>query len=106
MNFLQLNPRLMRHVIEWSKTGLPYRIATLEKALIDTFYIATHKRPCFAALPQLELQRAPSYKKDSGNYWIDMNFRSERNASSAKDEAHNQAVVIRENTAFVPLMCF
>lgn len=61
--FLQLKPQLMRHGIEWSETRLPFRIATAEKALIDTFYIATRKRRRFSALPELELPDTPAGQK-------------------------------------------
>jgi predicted transcriptional regulator of viral defense system len=61
--FLQLKPQLMRQGIEWTETRLPYRIATLEKALLDTFYIATRKRRRFSALPELELPDTRSHRK-------------------------------------------
>lgn len=56
--FLQLKPDLFSHGIEWSESPLPYRVATLEKALLDTFYISTRKRRRFARLPELQLQDA------------------------------------------------
>ncbi|HEY3487840.1 MAG TPA: hypothetical protein VGL10_07215, partial [Gammaproteobacteria bacterium] len=61
--FLQLKPQLMQQGTEWSETRLPYRMATAEKALIDTFYIATRKRRRFAALPELEFEGTSFRKK-------------------------------------------
>jgi predicted transcriptional regulator of viral defense system len=56
--FLQLKPELAADGVVWSDSQLPYRIATVEKALLDTFYIATRKRRRFAKLPELELEPA------------------------------------------------
>ncbi len=43
--------------ISWSDTQLPYLMADAEKALLDTFYIATRKGRRFASLPELDLKR-------------------------------------------------
>lgn len=56
--FLQLKPELFSSGIEWSETPRPYRIATVEKALFDTLYIATRKSRRFARLPELQLEDA------------------------------------------------
>lgn len=56
--FLQLKPDMFSHGVAWSDSPQPYRIATLEKALLDTFYISTRKRRRFARLPELNLQDA------------------------------------------------
>lgn len=55
--FHQMHPRLMRTGIEWSKTHCPYRIATAEKALLDTLYLATRKNNKFLYLPELDLSK-------------------------------------------------
>ena len=52
--FFQLHPRMMSKGIEWSSARLPYRIATAEKALVDTLYLSTRKGKRFAALPELD----------------------------------------------------
>lgn len=54
-DLIRLKPELMRAGIIWSKTKLPYQIATPEKAFLDTLYISTRKQKRFAALPELEL---------------------------------------------------
>ena len=54
----QLKPEMFRDGIVWSDTAKPYRIATVEKALLDTFYIATRKKRRFAKLPELSLDDA------------------------------------------------
>lgn len=51
----RLSPALMRAGIEWSDTRAPYRIATAEKALLDTLYIGLHRGRRFRSLPELEL---------------------------------------------------
>jgi hypothetical protein len=61
--FLQLKPEMLLEGIEWSDSPKPYRIATVEKALLDTFYIATRKKRRFAKLPELDLDGAGFKKK-------------------------------------------
>jgi predicted transcriptional regulator of viral defense system len=58
----QLKPEMLLDGIIWSDTPKPYRIATVEKALLDTFYIATRKKRRFAKLPELDLAGA-GFKK-------------------------------------------
>jgi hypothetical protein len=53
--FLRIKPELMRDGIGWSDTHQPYLIASAEKALLDTLYIATRKSRRFAKLPELDL---------------------------------------------------
>lgn len=53
--FLRIKPEMMMADVETSSTTPPYAIATAEKALLDTLYIATRKRRRFASLPELEL---------------------------------------------------
>jgi predicted transcriptional regulator of viral defense system len=60
--FLQLKPEMLRGGVDWSESPKPYRIATVEKALLDTFYIATRKKRRFAKLPELRLEDA-GFKK-------------------------------------------
>ncbi len=52
--FFQLKPEMMLHGVEWSNTHIPFRMATPEKALLDTLYMATRKGKRFASLPQLQ----------------------------------------------------
>ncbi len=61
--FFKLNPKLFAEGIVWSDTKLPYQIATLEKALLDTFYISTRKSKRFNVLPELDLSRELFSKK-------------------------------------------
>lgn len=53
--FLRIKPELMGDGVSWSDTHQPYLIASAEKALLDTLYIATRKGRRFASLPELEL---------------------------------------------------
>jgi len=54
--FFQLKPKLFRIGVIWNESHVSYRIATAEKALLDTFYIATRKSRRFLRLPELELE--------------------------------------------------
>ncbi len=56
--FLQLKPEMLGRGVEWSDSPRPFRIATVEKALLDTFYISTRKNRRFAKLPEMQLQDA------------------------------------------------
>jgi hypothetical protein len=58
----QLAPELMREGVVWTETRVPYRIATSEKALLDTLYISTRKGRRFASLPELDLSR-PGFRR-------------------------------------------
>lgn len=51
----RLSPKMMRDGIVWSETRVPYRIATAEKALLDTIYISTKRGSRFRSLPELDL---------------------------------------------------
>lgn len=54
--FFQLKPEMMTDGIEWSEAKIPYRMATAEKALVDTLYLSTRKGRRFAQLPELEFE--------------------------------------------------
>lgn len=54
--FFHVAPKLMRRGIEWSDTRIPYRIATAEKALLDTLYISLRRGRRFRSLPELDLR--------------------------------------------------
>ena len=56
--FLKLKPELMQEGVAWSETKRPYPMATLEKALLDTLYIATRKNKRFSSLPELTLEES------------------------------------------------
>jgi len=53
--FLRIKPELMHDGVDWSDTHQPWLIASAEKALLDTLYIATRKKRRFASLPELDL---------------------------------------------------
>jgi len=53
--FMRIRPQMMLAGIEMSDSVPPYGIATAEKALLDTLYIATRKGRRFARLPELDL---------------------------------------------------
>jgi predicted transcriptional regulator of viral defense system len=54
-DFIRMKPELMRDGVVWSETRLPFQIANVEKALLDSLYISTRKANRFSALPELEL---------------------------------------------------
>ena len=56
--FFQLHPRMMNDGVEWSDAPLPFRLASPEKALLDTFYLSTRKGRRFRVLPEIELPAA------------------------------------------------
>lgn len=53
--FFQLKAELIRAGTENAGAKLPYRIASREKALLDTLYLSTRKGRRFAKLPELEI---------------------------------------------------
>ncbi len=53
--FVQIQPAMMLDGIEVSTTEPPYAIATAEKALLDTLYIATRRGNRYGRLPELDL---------------------------------------------------
>lgn len=55
--FFQLHPRMMGAGVEWREAPLPFRLASAEKALLDTFYLSTRKGRRFRVLPEIELPR-------------------------------------------------
>ena len=48
----------MKQGVEWSETRLPYLIATPEKALLDTLYLATRKNRRFSRLPEVDVMQS------------------------------------------------
>jgi len=53
--FFQIKPELMAQGVDWSESRLPYLIASAEKALLDTLYLATRKNRRFARMPELDV---------------------------------------------------
>lgn len=51
----RIAPTMMRDGIVWSDSRVAYRIATPEKALLDTLYISIRRGGRFRSLPELEL---------------------------------------------------
>lgn len=54
----RMHPRLMNDGIAWHDAPAPFRVAGPEKALVDTFYLATRKGRRFRVLPEIELPRS------------------------------------------------
>ena len=52
--FFHLHPRMMMDGVEWSATKPAYRMATVEKALLDVFYLSFRKGRRFSRLPELD----------------------------------------------------
>ncbi len=53
--FFQIKPELMTQGVGWSETRLPYLVASAEKALLDTLYLATRKNRRFSRMPELDV---------------------------------------------------
>lgn len=53
--FFRLHPRMMSEGVEWRDAPLPFRLASPEKALLDTLYLSTRRGRRFGALPEIEL---------------------------------------------------
>jgi predicted transcriptional regulator of viral defense system len=51
----RLHPRMMSEGVEWRDAPLPFRVATPEKALLDTLYLSTRRGRRFGTLPEIEL---------------------------------------------------
>ena len=54
----QMHPRMMNEGVEWSDAPSPFRLASPEKALLDTFYLSTRRGRRFKVLPEIELPRS------------------------------------------------
>ncbi len=52
--FIKLKPQMLTDGYSWSETLQPYLMASPEKALLDTFYIATRKGKRFSSLPEID----------------------------------------------------
>jgi hypothetical protein len=52
----QLKFEMMRSGVQWAEGKAPYRMASPEKALLDTLYLSTRKNRRFAALPEIETE--------------------------------------------------
>lgn len=53
--FFQIKPELMQEGIEQFEGGVIYNMASPERALLDTFYLATKRGNRFKKLPEIEL---------------------------------------------------
>ena len=53
--FLRIKPSMMVSGVELTTQPAPYPLASAEKALLDTFYLATRRGRRFSRLPELEL---------------------------------------------------
>ncbi len=62
-DFIQLKPSMFLAGIEEANAKISYLLASPEKALLDTLYIATRKHNRFMALPELELDQGFSIER-------------------------------------------
>ena len=74
--FFQMKPNMINDGINWSNTKLPYRIASIEKAILDIFYLSTRKGKRFSFLPELELKETNFKKKKFFSLLKKQNFSS------------------------------
>ena len=56
--FFQIKPELMTQGVDWSESRLPYLVASAEKALLDTLYLATRKNRRFSSTPELDIMQS------------------------------------------------
>jgi predicted transcriptional regulator of viral defense system len=56
--FFQLHPRMVSEGVDWHDAPVPFRVASAEKALLDTLYLSTRRGRRFRRLPELELPRS------------------------------------------------
>jgi predicted transcriptional regulator of viral defense system len=56
--FFQIKPELMTQGVDWSESRLPYLVASAEKALLDTLYLATRKNRRFARMPEIDIMQS------------------------------------------------
>ena len=56
--FFRLHPRMMTDGVDWHEAPLSFRLASPEKAVLDTFYLSTRRGRRFKTLPELELPQA------------------------------------------------
>jgi predicted transcriptional regulator of viral defense system len=68
--FFQIKPELMTQGVDWSHTHLPYLVASAEKALLDTLYIATRKNRRFARMPELDVMQ-PGFREAEFEHLLD-----------------------------------
>jgi predicted transcriptional regulator of viral defense system len=52
--FFKVDPRMTGGGVEWKEVAMPFRLASSEKALLDTLYLATRRGRRFSRLPELE----------------------------------------------------
>jgi len=64
--FFQIKPELMTQGVDWSESQLPYLIASAEKALLDTLYLATRKNRRFARMPELDVMQSGFRSQEFG----------------------------------------
>ena len=64
--FFQIKPELMAQGADWSESQLPYLIASAEKALLDTLYLATRKNRRFARMPELDVMQSGFRSQEFG----------------------------------------
>lgn len=56
--FFHMHPRMMRDGVDWRDAPLPFRLASPEKALLDTLYLSTRRGRRFGAMPEIEIPAA------------------------------------------------
>ncbi len=64
--FFQIKPELMTQGVDWSESQLPYLVASAEKALLDTLYLATRKNRRFARMPELDVMQSGFRSQEFG----------------------------------------
>ncbi len=64
--FFQIKPELMTQGVDWSESLLSYLVASAEKALLDTLYLATRKNRRFARMPELDVMQSGFRSQEFG----------------------------------------
>ena len=64
--FFQIKPERMTAGVDWRESQLPYLVASAEKALLDTLYLATRKNRRFARMPGLDVMQSGFRSQEFG----------------------------------------
>jgi len=89
--FFQIKPEMMIDGIVWTQVHCAYRLASVEKALLDTFYISTRKNARFSSLPELDLS-AIDFKQTKFNKLLKQSIHSKQIKSAILNKSASLAL--------------
>jgi len=94
--FFQIKPEMMTDGIAWTQAHCAYRLARVEKALLDTFYISTRKNARFSSLPELELN-SNTFKLTKFNKLLKQSIHSKQINSAILKIAATKGIILLSN---------